>query len=160
MLLFFANNMNSKFKEIFQFLKLIIYAKIIIECIKQADANQVEAKIPIEPIVSPTAYNFFPISTIIGLGFIVVCFLLLAIAKIMFTSSAQYMANNRYDLVIFKPPTTGKNEKDKGPKRVYTNVTANSHNISAAKACGFDVSMLNTRNPLTALSALSSVQSK
>ena len=78
----------------------------------------------------------------------------------MFTSSAQYMANNRYDLVIFKPPTTGKNEKDKGPKRVYTNVTANSHNISAAKACGFDVSMLNTRNPLTALSALSSVQSK
>jgi hypothetical protein len=132
-------------------------AQILINA-HQANGKMVEAHLPVASAIIPNQYNFFPISTIIGLSFIVICFLLLAVAKIMFTSSAQYMANNRYDLVIFKPPSGGKNDKDKGPRRVYTNVSANSHNISAAKACGFDVSMLNTRNPLTALSALSNTK--
>lgn len=101
-----------------------------------------------------TAYEFTPLATIIGFAFIAICFLVLAIAKIMFASSDQYMMNNRYDLVIFKAPT--KNTV-MGPRRVYSNNTANTHNLNAAQACGFDVSMLNTRNPYNLLSNLSNL---
>ena len=102
-----------------------------------------------------TAYEFVPLATIIGFGFLGVCFLLLAIAKIMYQSSNQYMMNNQYDLVIFKPPTKNSNN---GPCRVYSNVNANAHNLNAAANCGFDVSMLNARNPYTAfLSGISSL---
>lgn len=119
-----------------------------------------EAKASLQPIEIPdsshssetTAYEFTPLATIIGFAFIAICFLLLAIAKIMFASSDQYMMNNRYDLVIFKAPT--KNTVV-GPRRVYSNNTANTHNLNAAQACGFDVSMLNSRNPYTLLANLS-----
>lgn len=94
-----------------------------------------------------TAYEFTPLATIIGFAFIGICFLLLTIAKIMFASSDQYMMNNRYDLVIFKAPT--KNTV-MGPRRVYSNSTANAHNLQAAQSCGFDVSMLNSRNSYNA----------
>lgn len=114
----------------------------------------------LQPIVIPAStstaneqtsvYEFTPLATIIGFAFIIICFLFLAIAKIMFASSDQYMMNNRYDLVIFKAPTKN-NGQLMGPRRVYSNSAANTHNLNAAQACGFDVSMLNSRNSYSAL---------
>lgn len=114
-------------------------------------ANKIDITLPVEGSASSTSYEFIPVSTIIGFSFVAVCLVLLAVAKIMYASSDQYMMNNRYDLVIFKPPT--KNSVI-GPRRVYTNSTASTHNLNAAAACGFDVSMLNTRNPYTSMSMM------
>ena len=103
-----------------------------------SEANQVSIESPVKPIKSEGQYEFVPISTLVGFGFIGVCFLLLTISKMMYANSDQYMANNRFDLVIFKPPT-----KNSVIGRVYSNNTANAHNLAAATSSGFDVSMLD-----------------
>ncbi len=131
--------------------KSIIFFITIVNSLKLAKGS-------LQPIVLPSlsepkssnVYEFTPLATIIGFAFIAICFLLLAIAKIMFASSDQYMMNNRYDLVIFKAPT--KNTV-MGPRRVYANNAANAHNLTAAKSCGFDVSLLNSRSSYNALLA-------
>ena len=133
---------------------LVLLAMSHLQC---AGANQINVKIPTPSYESQTAFVFIPAATLVGFGFVGVCILLLAIAKIMFTSSAQYMTNNRYDLVIFKPPT--KNSSGV-PRRNYANTAANAQNLKAASNCGFDLSMLTTRNPFTALTSLSSIQQK
>jgi hypothetical protein len=119
--------------------------------IKPIEANQISIVYPTkvnQTLINELShgYAFTPFATIIGLVFIGVSFSFLAIAKILYASSDQYMTNNRFDLVIFKPPTN-KIVFD----RIYTNTTTNSHNLAAAKACGFDVSMLRTRNLFTTL---------
>lgn len=126
---------------------------IVCYSIKAAEANLLTISYPNE--VNQTAideskhdYPFTPVATIIGLVFIAISFSFLAIAKILYASSDQYMMNNRFDLVIFKPPT---NKSVLGPRRIYTNTITHSHNLAAAQACGFDVSMLNTRNPYSTL---------
>ncbi len=132
---------------------------VLAACPSSIDANQigVHARIPVESYKSKTAYVFIPAATMVGFGFVCICILLLVIAKIMFTSSAQYMTNNRYDLVIFKPPT--KNATGV-PRRNYVNTVANAQNLKAAANCGFDLSLLTTRNPFTALTSLSSMQQR
>lgn len=109
------------------------------------ETNKVEISYPIEHARNSTAYEFVPIATIIGFSFTIVCLLLLAIAKLMFTSSDQYMMNNRYDLVIFKPPTK---HSAIGPRRGYKNSDANTNNLNAASACGFDLTTLTKRSSL------------
>lgn len=116
---------------------------------KQTDANLLTINYPVEinqTLVERHGYPFTPIATIIGFVFIGISFSFLAIAKILYASSDQYMMNNRFDLVIFKPPT---NKSILGPRRVYSNTVANAHNLTAATAVGFDVSMLSARNPYT-----------
>lgn len=115
------------------------------------EANLLAINYPIE--VNQTAidekrhdYPFTPIATIIGFVFIGISFAFLAITKMLYASSDQYMMNNRFDLVIFKPPTT---KSVLGPRRVYSNTVANAHNLTAATSCGFDVRMLSARNPYT-----------
>ena len=114
------------------------------------ESNLVEIVYPSEynssEIVESTAYEFVPISTMIGFGFIGVCFLTLTVAKIMLTSSDKYMMSNRYDLIIFKPPD--KKAQTGGPRRVYSNNQASQHNLNAAAATGIDLSILNGRGPL------------
>jgi hypothetical protein len=102
------------------------------------EANQVPIESPVPTIEPEGQYVFTPIASIVGLGFIAVSFLILTIAKIINSNSDHYMANNRYDLIIFKPPT-----KNSNIGRVYSNNTANAHNLSAATACGFDFSLLD-----------------
>ena len=115
------------------------------------EANLLAINYPVE--VNQTAidekrhdYPFTPIATIIGFVFIGISFAFLAITKMFYSSSDQYMMNNRFDLVIFKPPTT---KSVLGPRRVYSNTVANAHNLTAASSCGFHVGMLNARNPYT-----------
>jgi hypothetical protein len=86
---------------------------------------------------------FTPLATIIGFIFIGVNFFLLAIIKIYYLSSDQYNIQNRFDLVIFKPPTKSSNRI--GLRRIYKNSKASMHNLNAAIASGFDVSKLNDR---------------
>ena len=123
--------------------------------IKPIEANQISIVYPTkvnQTLINELShgYAFTPFATIIGLVFIGVSFSFLAIAKILYASSDQYMMNNRYDLVIFKAPTKN-NGQLMGPRRVYSNSAANTHNLNAAQACGFDVSMLNSRNSYSAL---------
>ena len=103
------------------------------------NANQVPIESPVKTIQPANQYEFIPISTMVGLGFIAACFLLLTIAKIINANSDQYMSNNRFDLIIFKPPT-----KNSVIGRVYSNNNANVHNLAAAASSGFDVSVLDT----------------
>lgn len=86
-------------------------------------------------VVELKEYTFTPMATIIGFVFIATTFSFLAIIKLFFASSDHYMTNNRFDLVIFKPP---KNKSTHGPRRIYGNKKVNTHNIRAAAACGFD----------------------
>lgn len=86
-------------------------------------------------IIELKEYTFTPMVTIIGFIFIATTFSFLAIVKLFFASSDQYMTNNRFDLVIFKQP---KNKSVPGPRRNYGNKKANAHNIKVAAACGFD----------------------
>jgi hypothetical protein len=81
-----------------------------------AQSNLIEITYPV-PVNATESheYYFTPWATIIGFVFIGVSFGLLAIAKLMFDSTDQYMMNNRYDLVIFKPPT---NKSILGPRRL------------------------------------------
>ena len=102
------------------------------------EANEVPIQAPVKTITPEAQYVFIPVSTMVGLGFIAICFLILTIAKIINANSDQYMSNNRYDLIIFKPPT-----KNSVIGRVYSNNTANAHNLSAASASGFDISVLD-----------------
>lgn len=101
-------------------------------------ANEVPIQAPVKTITPEAQYVFTPISTMVGLGFIAICFLILTIAKIINANSDQYMSNNRYDLIIFKPPT-----KNSVIGRVYSNNSANTHNLNAASASGFDISVLD-----------------
>ena len=121
-----------------------------------AQSNLIEITYPV-PVNTTESheYYFTPWATIIGFVFIGVSFGLLAIAKLMFDSTDQYMMNNRYDLVIFKPPT---NKSILGPRRVYSNTAVNAHNLAAAAASGFDVTMLNSKNPYTSFLASLSAQ--
>jgi hypothetical protein len=127
---------------------VIIFLTIVaLDNLTVTNANLIEIEYPKGTHQTvPNTYEFVPMATIIGFVFIAVCFTLLAVAKIMFASTDQYMMNNRYDLVIFKPPT---NKSVLGPRRVYSNTAVNAHNLAAAQACGFDISMLNGRNPYT-----------
>ena len=104
-----------------------------------SEANKIEVRSPVKPIKSVGQYEFVPVSTLVGFAFIGICFLLLTIAKIVYTNSDQYMTNNRFDLIIFKPPT-----KNSVIGRVYSNNNANTHNLTAAATSGFDVSMLDS----------------
>ncbi len=120
---------------------LISYGKFLIWfslVYSLCEANQVPIESPIPTIEPEAQYVFTPVATLVGLGFIAICFLVLTIAKIINSNSDQYMANNRYDLIIFKPPS-----KNSNIGRVYSNNTANAHNLSAATACGFDISLLD-----------------
>lgn len=88
-------------------------------------------------------YEFFPNSTKIGFAFVGIWVGFILIAKIMYTSSDQYKTTNKFDLVLFKPPT--KNSAI-GPRRIYSNNNANLQNINAALSSGIDLSVLNVRN--------------
>ena len=72
------------------------------------------------------------------------------IAKIMNTSNDKYKMNNEFDLVIFKPATSNKQDLLIGPRRIYSN-NIYSHNINAAKACNIDfsLSLMNSRSSYT-----------
>lgn len=86
--------------------------------------------------------NFTPIATIVGFVFLGVSFSMLAIAKLWYASSDHYMTNNRFDLVIFKPPTK---RSVFGGREIYSNTKASAHNLAAAQACGFDFSKVTKR---------------
>jgi hypothetical protein len=88
-------------------------------------------------------YHFYPASSIAGIIFVVVWFVFVLIAKIMYNSTDQYKINNRFDLVIFKPAT--KNSLI-GPRRIHSNNNVNIQNINAANASGMDFSFLYQRN--------------
>ena len=88
----------------------------------------------------------------IWLGFIIV-------AKIMGNSSDKYKMNNEFDLVIFKPAASSKQDLLIGPRRIYSNNIYN-HNINAAKAANIDfsLSLMNTRTSYTDLFHSTSVE--
>lgn len=89
------------------------------------------------------AYEFVPVGTIVGFGF--TAFVLVGVWILRFiTSSDQYMLANRYDLVMYKIPTDPRSLLGL-PKKVFVNTTAIQHNLTAARACGFEVSSLNKR---------------
>lgn len=68
------------------------------------------------------------------------------IAKIMYTSSDQYRTTNKFDLVLFKPPSKSAGGATAiGPRRIYSNNNANLQNLNAAAASGVDFSILNVR---------------
>lgn len=118
----------------------------------RAQANKIDIVYPVHQQINSTAYEFVPMATIIGFSFTGICFFLLVFAKIMFTSSDQNMSKNRYDLVIFKPATRNSNL---GLRRVYKNLKASNHNLNAAAASGFNVSMLINRNSYNSIISLS-----
>ncbi len=118
---------------------LLISFSILI-AITIIETRQIEIVAPLESAENAHAYEFVPIATLVGLGAVGFCFIILAILKIMFANSDQYMANNRYDLVIFKIPT--KNSVNTAC-HIYSNRNANSNNTEAAIAAGFDFASLN-----------------
>lgn len=91
-------------------------------------------------------YQFFPNSTKVGFAFVGVWLGFILIAKIMYTSSDQYRTTNKYDLVLFKPPNKASASLAIGPRRIYSNNTANVQNLSAAAASGIDFSVINVRS--------------
>lgn len=138
--------------------KLIGCFIVFFNVITSLDANMIETEYPPpnEGDTEDHAYEFVPVSTIIGFSVLGISFLLLAIAKIIFASSDQYMLNNRYDLVIFKQVTSKQQVQQ---RQVNTN-NANVHNLNAAAACGFDVSMLNNRNTFSPIFTMGTNQVK
>ncbi len=129
--------------------KSVRYTAIFLLCLYvssvQANLQHIEYPKEYKQIINAkkNSYEFTPVSTIIGFVFIGISFSFLAIAKVLFATSDQYMMNNQFDLVIFKPPT---NKLVLGPRRVYKNTAANAHNVTVANAVGLDVSVLNKRN--------------
>lgn len=121
-----------------------------------AKANMVPIEYPDDEVnnVYEHAYVFVPVATIVGFSVVGVCFLLLVVAKIIFTSSDQYMLNNRYDLVIYKQVTSKAHVQQ---KQVNQN-SANVHNLNAAAACGFDINMLNNRNSYNSIFNVDQIQ--
>jgi hypothetical protein len=84
-------------------------------------------------------YDFKPISTIVGISFISICIATLAIVKIAFGTNNQYMVGNKYDLVIYKPPSKNNNNKFSNiNNNVSSQPQVNLHNLNAAAAVGFD----------------------
>jgi hypothetical protein len=75
---------------------------------------------------------------------------LIIIAKIMGNSSDKYKMNNEFDLVIFKPATSNKQDLLIGPRRIYSN-NIYCHNINAAKAANIELSLslMNSRTSYT-----------
>ena len=130
---------------------LLIYLTFCI-AIHIAETRQIEIVAPIESVENIYAYEFVPVATIVGLGVVGFCFIILTILKIMFANSDQYMGYNRYDLVIFKIPT--KNSVNPAC-HIYSNSNANSHNIEAANASGFDLTTLNNsiKSPYTVMNS-------
>ena len=122
------------------------------------NGNMIETEYPNEEYSNSSshAYEFVPVSTVIGFSVLGVSFLLLAIAKVIFASSDQYMANNRYDLVIFKQVTS----KQQVHQRLVNTNNANVHNLNAAAACGFDISMLQNRSSFSPVFTMSASQVK
>ena len=75
---------------------------------------------------------FTPVATIIGLAFLFLNILLLAIAKIYYVSIDQYTGKNQFDLLIFKKPNV-----KLSARRIYKNTKASEHNLHAAEQSGF-----------------------
>ncbi|CAF0719070.1 unnamed protein product [Brachionus calyciflorus] len=119
----------------------IVLSQILI--ISLVKGNKIEIEHPNVEVKNSTAYEFVPRVTLIGLGFTAISFLLLALAKIMYSSSEHYTMNNKYDLAIFKAPN--KNSLV-GLRRVYKNNDASDHNLNAALACGFDITKILNHN--------------
>lgn len=119
---------------VFIFLQTILFKKVY--------CNQIEIEHPIIEHRNTTAYEFIPQITIIGFGFTFISFFLLIIAKLMYNSSDHYMMNNRYDLIIFKPPTKHSLLE---LRRVYKNSEASEHNLNAALSSGFDITKITNR---------------
>lgn len=116
-------------------------------------ANQIQIEYPLEESKGDnTMYEFVPVASIVGFGVIGLCFFLLIVVKLMFASSNQYMLNNRYDLIIYKTQMA----KNPMVQQIQLNSTSsvNAHNLNAALASGFDMSMLNKRNSLNSLNPL------
>lgn len=95
-------------------------------------------------------YDFVPISTIVGFVFVGLWLSFILIAKIFGNSSDKYKMNNKFDLVIFKPATSSKQDSLIGQRRVVAH-NVYSHNINAANACGFDFNLINARTSFSEL---------
>ena len=154
----------NKFSTFFLFntLILLIFLGHVIDCAKEEDngrkSDHTERPIKPKNCTNPRHnndrlgnYNFYPVSSIVGIVFVGIWFAFVAIAKIMYNSTDQYKINNRFDLVIFKPAT--KNSLI-GPRRIYGNNNVNIQNINAANASGMDLSFLYHRNPSTSAQSL------
>lgn len=117
--------------------------------IKLANSNLVDVEYPQNDVenVEEHAYVFVPVATIVGFCVVGVCLLLLVGAKIMFASSDQYMVNNPYDLVIYKQVTSKAHVQH---KQTNTN-SANAHNLNAAVASNFDITLIRNRKSFKAV---------
>lgn len=94
-------------------------------------------------------YEFIPGSTIVGFIFVGLWLSFIITAKIMGNSSDKYKMNNKFDLVIFKPATSSKQDSLIGSRRVLSTNNVYAHNINAAAVSGFDFSQMNARTAYT-----------
>ena len=82
--------------------------------------------------------DWWPTATIVSVCFIFVWFIIITVLKIMFTSTDEFMNNNKYDLILFKPTNQTKNSAFVG-RKMFENNAVNQHNLKAELEAGFEL---------------------
>ena len=124
---------------------MLAFAECHLSKLELPEYNGERSCTPINNGTHSKPYDFVPNSTIVGFVFVGLWLSFILVAKIFGNSSDKYKMNNKFDLVIFKPATSGtKQDSLIGQRRVIA-LNVYAHNINAASASGFDFNLINAR---------------